>query len=107
MAVHCNLGCGFLESVYQEALGLELSDRAIPFRAEVPLAIRYRGQVLRQTYRVDFVCFDSLILELKALARLSGTEEAQVPNYLKISGLKTALLLNFGAPSLQIKRISL
>jgi GxxExxY protein len=104
MEVHRELGCGFLEPVYQEALALELMAREIPFRREVELPITYKGHRLRTTYRADFICFDSVIVELKALKRLSGVEEAQIINYLKATSLETGLLLNFGAPSLQYKR---
>ena len=104
MAVHRELGHGFLESVYHEALAKEFLLARIPFEREASFAIRYRGEVLNATFRVDFVCFQSLIVEIKALHRLSGTEEAQVMNYLKASSLQRALLINFGAPSLGYKR---
>jgi GxxExxY protein len=104
MEVHRQLGCGFLEPVYQEALALELAARVVPCRREVELPIFYKGRHLKTTYRADFVCYESIIVELKALARLSGTEEAQLLNYLKASGHEIGLLLNFGAPSLDYKR---
>ena len=104
MAVHRELGHGFLESVYHEALAKEFLLARIPFEREASFAIRYRGEVLNATFRVDFICFQSLIVEIKALHRLSGTEEAQVMNYLKASSLQRALLINFGAPSLGYKR---
>jgi GxxExxY protein len=103
--VHTVLGHGFLESVYHEALAMELTTRKIPFTREVPLCIRYKQQLLSCTYKADFVCFGEVLVELKALAHLSGTEEAQVLNYLKASGLSRGLLLNFGAPSLEHKRL--
>jgi len=105
MAVHGELGHGFLETVYQEALAREFEYLTIPFRKEPVLTIQYRGLPLLATYRADFICFGSLLVELKALPRLSGVEEAQAINYLKASGLKKALLLNFGTPSLQYKRV--
>ena len=104
MAVHRELGHGFLEAVYQEALAREFAFAGIAFEREVGFPIRYRGELLNATYRVDFVCFRALIVEIKALQRISGAEEAQVMNYLKASGLHRALLVNFGASSLGYKR---
>ena len=104
MEVHRVMGCGFLEAVYQEALALEFTMREVPFEREVDLSIRYKEHCLTAKYRADFVCFGSLIVEVKALDRLSGTEEAQIINYLKSTGHKIGLLINFGAKSLQYKR---
>jgi GxxExxY protein len=105
MRVHSTLGHGFLESVYQAALAVEFEASAIAFRREAPFEIAYRGQRLDVTYRVDFLCFDAVLVELKALPRLTRNEETQVINYLKASGCRRALLLNFGAPSLEYKRL--
>src|SRR5882724_11915417 len=82
MEVHRQLGCGFLEPVYQESLAIEFTERRIPFLRELKLPIDYKGQRLSIAYCPDFICFDSIIVELKALSRMSGTEEAQVINYL-------------------------
>ena len=104
MEVHKQLGCGFLEPVYQEALALELSSRGIHFRREVRLPVLYKGQVLVTAYWADFICFDSVVAELKALARMSGAEEAQMINYLRATGYEVGLLPNFGTPSLEHRR---
>jgi len=104
MAVHSELGNGFLEAVYQEALQREFQSRNIPFEREKRLPVYYRGQVLNTYYQSDFVCFGSVIVELKALQQISGNEEAQIINYLKAARLNRGLLINFGAKSLQYKR---
>ncbi len=104
MEVHRVLGHGFLEPVYQQALAIEFADRGIPFSNEAQLPVRYKDKILECSYRADFVCFESVIVELKALNALGGAEEAQVINYLKATGFERALLLNFGRPSLEFKR---
>ncbi len=105
MEVHRELGHGFLEAAYQEALALEFEIRGIPFEREVGLPIQYKGRKLATTYRADFVCFASVIVELKALATITGSEESQLINYLKASDHERGLLLNFGTPSLFWKRM--
>lgn len=107
MAVHGELGHGFLEAVYQEALALEFTRQSIPFKRECTIPISYRSQQLSTVYRADFVCYDAVIVELKALSALSSIEEAQVIHYLKATGLQRALLINFGAPRLEYKRLVL
>ena len=106
MEVHRQLGSGFLEAVYQKALALEMSARHVPFKSEVELPVYYKGQKLDVSYRADFICYDSLVVELKALAKLTGVEESQVINYLKATGLETGLLVNFGAKSLEHRRFT-
>jgi GxxExxY protein len=95
--VHRELGAGFLEAVYQEALERELTLRGIAFEAQRELVIHYRGQPLSKIYVCDFLCFDKVLVELKAMDRLTGREEAQVINYLKAAGFPVGLLINFGA----------
>jgi GxxExxY protein len=103
--VQAEVGCGFLEPVYQEVLALELAARGIPFAKEVSLPLFYKGQRLITHYQADFVCFDELIVELKALAKLTSIEDAQLLNYLKATGKEVGLLLNFGMPKLEWKRL--
>ena len=104
MEVHTQLGCGFLEAVYQESMAIELTARAVRFGREVDLPVLYKGRRLATSYRADFVAFDEIIVELKALTALGAVEEAQVLNYLKASGMRRGLLLNFGAARLEYKR---
>jgi len=96
MKVHRELGCGFLEQVYQCALAVELENQGIPFKREVELPVYYRGHKLECFYRVDFICYEGILVELKALRQLAGIEDSQVINYLKASSMRRALLLNFG-----------
>jgi GxxExxY protein len=105
MEIHRQLGHGFLEAVYQDAAVIEFPLRRIPFEKEVTLPVQYKGTTLPTRYRADFVCFSEIIVEFKALSRLSSVEESQLLNYLKATGLKRGLLINFGAPSLQYKRL--
>jgi len=105
MEVHRVFGCGFLEAPYSQALKVELRLRAIPFAAEVSFPLSYKGQSLALTYRPDLICFGSIIVEVKALPSLGGLQFAQAINYLRASGLRRALLLNFGARSLGYRRL--
>lgn len=105
MEIHRQLGHGFLEAVYQDAAEIEFSLRNIPFEKEISLPVRYKDNLLPSRYRADFICFSEIIVEFKALSRLSSVEEAQLLNYLKATGLKRGLLINFGASSLQYKRL--
>ena len=95
--VHKELGNGFLEAVYQEAFQIEMARRQIPFETQKSLRIRYRDQILKKEYVADFICYEKIIIELKALDELSGREEAQILNYLKATGLRIGLLINFGS----------
>ena len=104
MEVHRQLGHGFLEAVYQQALALELSDRGIAFRREVDLPVRYKQRLLACEYRTDFVCFDHIVVELKAVGQLAAPHRAQIINQLKATDQPLGLLLNFGAPSLEYLR---
>jgi len=107
MEVHRILGCGFLEAVYQEALSIELQERNLPFSEQEKLQIIYKHKILKKEYTPDFICYDKIILELKALAALTPDHEAQLLNYLKATGYKLGLLINFGTASLQYKRMIL
>lgn len=102
--VHRTMGPGFLEAVYHEALSHEFTLKNIPFQKEQSLPITYKNRTLSIKYKADFICYGSIIVELKALSQLSGTEESQIINYLKATGLETGLLLNFGTGSLEYKR---
>jgi GxxExxY protein len=104
MEVHGELGPGFLEAVYQEALEREMAAYGIPYHPQPEIRITYKGEPLRKTYQPDFVCFEEIIVEIKALKELSGQEEAQMINYLKASGFTLGLLINFGSRSLEYKR---
>lgn len=97
MEVHTILGTGFLEAVYQSALKLELRSRNIPFEFEKDLPVLYKGQRLDTLYRADLICYGKVIVELKALDRLTGKEESQIMNYLKATGFRVGVLLNFGS----------
>ena len=102
------LGTGFLEAVYQEALGIEFEDQQVPFFASPALGVTYKGRLLTQTYRPDFVCFDHIIVELKVVRELAPEHRAQTLNYPKATGLQVGLLVNFGcAPKARVERLVL
>jgi GxxExxY protein len=106
--VYREMGCGFLESVYQECLEIELHSRGIPFVAQQELLLHYKSKPLRTTFIPDFVCYGQIVVELKAVKDISPEHKAQVINYLKATGMKLGLLVNFGAyPKATIIRLAL
>ena len=106
--VYNAMGCGFLEAVYQECLEIELAELSIPFVAQPDIALHYRNRKLKQHYVPDFICFDSIIVELKATRILADEHRAQVINYLNATGYKLGLLINFGHhPGIQHERFIL
>lgn len=106
MEVHKTLGAGFLESVYQACLEMEFDLRGLPFAREVEVPIYYKGRNVELRHRIDFVCYGEVLVELKALSRLTAVEDAQVINYLRATRADRALLLNFGTTSLQYRRFA-
>ncbi|MDF1581759.1 MAG: GxxExxY protein [Methyloprofundus sp.] len=105
--VYKEMGCGFLEAVYQECLEKELTKRNIPFRPQVELQLTYKGEQLNQIYKPDLICHDKIIVEIKAVKELASEHKAQLLNYLKATGLELGLLVNFGSyPKTQIIRIA-
>jgi GxxExxY protein len=105
MEVHNELGPGFLESVYQEALEREFILRQMPYEREKLLNVFYKGIMLSKKFSADFLCYNHIIVETKAESELNSKDEAQVLNYLKTTKLKIGLLINFGSLSLEYKRI--
>jgi len=104
--VYREKGCGFVEPVYQECMEIELRLRGIPFVAQKRLALEYKGTPLKSTYEPDLICFDLIVVELKAVTELIDEHRAQLQNYLKATGLKVGLLVNFGHyPKVEIERI--
>ncbi len=106
MEVYKVMGCGFLEPVYQEALTLEFTARDIEFTEQVNLEIKYKDNILKHLYKPDFVCFGKIILEIKSVAKLTDEHRAQLHNYLKATGYKLGVLINFGHyPLIEKERI--
>ena len=104
--VYKDKGCGFLEAVYQECLEIEFDIQGVPFVPQAGLNLTYKGRQLKQKYQPDFICFDRIVIELKAVNRLDEVHRAQVHNYLKATGLRLGLLVNFGHhPKLEYERI--
>ena len=104
MAVHNEIGPGFLEPVYRAAFSIALEERSIPFTREVRLPIEFHGRLLPVMYRVDFVCHGNIIVEIKAIPRITAQAHAQAINYVKAAKQSRGLLINFGGVSLQYKR---
>ncbi|MBI3538378.1 MAG: GxxExxY protein [Chloroflexi bacterium] len=95
--VHRELGPGFLEAVYQEAMEIELGLRGIPFVAQQPLKIFYKGSPLKKEYEPDLLCYNKLVVDLKAMDKIGGKEKSQILNYLKVTGFRVGLVINFGS----------
>ena len=105
--VYREMGCGFLEAVYQECLEKEFRSRELPFEAQKELLLSYKSQPLSQTYKPDFICYGNIIVELKSVKEIASEHKAQLLNYLKATGLELGLLVNFGAyPKVEIVRIA-
>nr|WP_320119060.1 GxxExxY protein [uncultured Marinifilum sp.] len=104
MTVHSELGCGFLEAVYQEALEYEFSRKSIPYEREAQIDINYKGIILDKKYYADFICHDKIILELKSVKAIEDVHIAQLMNYLRATGMPVGYLINFGATRLEYKR---
>jgi GxxExxY protein len=104
--VYKEKGCGFLEAVYQECLEIELAMQNIPFQPQSEIALEYKGRPLKQKYVPDLICYGKIIVELKAVKELADEHRAQVHNYLKATGMKLGLLVNFGHyPKVEYERI--
>ena len=105
--VYREMGCGFLEAVYQECLEKEFRSRELPFEAQKELLLSYKSQPLSQTYKPDFICYGNIIVELKSVKEIASEHKAQLLNYLKATGLELGLMVNFGAyPKVEIVRIA-
>ena len=102
--VYKTMGCGFLENVYQECLEIEFEYQKLPFMSQKEFTLEYRNHVLKQTYKPDFICFDKIIIELKAVSKLLKEHEAQLLNYLKATDIEVGLLLNFGPKPQMIRK---
>lgn len=105
LEVHKTLGCGFIEVVYQEALEEEFKKRGIPYEREKELLINYKGKTLSKTFRADFICYNKIILELKAVSDFTDDHYAQIYSYLKASNLTLGILINFGKANLDYYRL--
>jgi GxxExxY protein len=105
--VYKEMGCGFLEPVYQECLEKELTRRGVPYLAQPELKLSYKGEFLTQVYKPDFVCFEKIIVEIKSVREIAPEHKAQLINYLRATGMKLGLLVNFGShPQVAIERMA-
>jgi len=104
MSVHRYFGCGFTEKVYQDAFEIELKNSGIPYQREVQLHASYRGIQMSSTFIPDFICYDNIIIELKAAKELDDMHRSQAINYAKVADYPLAILINFGEPSLKFER---
>lgn len=105
LEVHKELGCGFLEKVYQDALEIEFRNAGVPYEREKQIKVQYKGETLMHDYYADFVCYESIIIELKAVETVLPIHKAQTINYLKATGFQLGFLINFGEESLNIERL--
>ena len=105
MEVHRVLGCGFVEAIYQEALEKEFALRNIPFEREKELSVSYKGTTLSKSFKADFICYNKIILELKAVKEFADEHYAQIYNYLRASGMDLGILINFGTASIEFERV--
>ncbi|MBR0046535.1 MAG: GxxExxY protein [Bacteroidaceae bacterium] len=105
MEVHNQLGCGFIEKVYQDAFEIELQLRKIPYHREKHLSVFYKGQKIRHDYFADFICYDSIVIECKAVSEILDIHKAQTLNYMKINNIKLGIIINFSNQSLEYTRI--
>jgi len=106
--VYKEMGSGFLEAVYPECLEIEFSEKKIPFETQKELQLKYRDQILKQTYKSDFLCYNKIIVEIKALSKIMDEHRAQILNYLNGGGCKLGILVNFGHhPKLEYERFVL
>jgi GxxExxY protein len=106
MEVANQLGSGFLEAVYQESMEIELRERSIPYTPQKRIDIYYKGNLLSKEYIADFLCYDCIIVEIKAIKRITEIEGAQILNYLKATNLPLGLLINFGTPKMEWSRFA-
>ena len=105
MKVHRTLGAGFLEAVYEEALEREFQNQQIPFKRQVKLSLYYDNVLMKKQYRADFICYDEIIVEIKAVSLIPTAFYAQLQNYLKCTNIELGMLINFGTSSLTYKRM--